>query len=65
MGNYDDVAQREKDRQEKGRGKVDFKFVVYGEEKRCPTCWSLVNQREGPDGKTTEYCFNCASAQSR
>jgi hypothetical protein len=63
VGVYDEVARKEKDRQEKGKGRSDIKnFVVYGEEKRCPQCWSLLNEREAQDGSVSKYCSNCAFA---
>jgi hypothetical protein len=61
MGNYQRVAEAEMLRREKGLPpKVDFDPVVYGEEKRCPKCWTLLSERELDDGKTVKYCFSCS-----
>lgn len=61
MGNYNDSAEREIERQKKGKGKVAFKPVIYGSENRCPNCWSVLIEHEA-NGHVTRYCFNCYTA---
>lgn len=65
MGDYEEVARREIERQAKGKGKVSFKPVVPGEEQRCPNCWTKLIQHEDSQGHVTLYCFNCYSAAIR